>query len=246
MPPAAGTFLRSCDRRDIRPGDLRQGAGPTAGPILGSAPGPGARSRLWRRDLAGQPGRDRHPVRVARHPGRRDLPAHLVEPAAGRHSGVDRQGPPAAKRSPRTGLRRPVGPLAAGLRVGPRPAIGPGDPIVCRMVTANQYVVGRSPAWSIPILPDAFRRLLLHRSAIACLGHVAPHDLRRTTAKLLRARLGGGRAEGITRPVETSRAGWSSHRARPRRRDDRTRATRVDPWPSAAQRRRFPGCPVRG
>jgi len=64
--------------------------------------------------------------------------------------------------------------------------VGPDDPIVCRMVTANQHSSARRAAWGSPILPDTFRRLLLHRSGIAGLGHVAPHDLRRTTAKLLK------------------------------------------------------------
>ena len=67
-----------------------------------------------------------------------------------------------------------------------RPVSGE-DPLVCRMLnTANQHTAVRRAEWSSPIVPDTFRKLLLHRSAVAGLGHIAPHDLRRTTAKLLR------------------------------------------------------------
>lgn len=63
--------------------------------------------------------------------------------------------------------------------------VGPDDPLICRMNTANQHTPGRRPLWGAQITPDAFRRLLLARSALADLGHLAPHDLRRTTAKTL-------------------------------------------------------------
>lgn len=53
------------------------------------------------------------------------------------------------------------------------------------MNTANQHTAARHPQWASPISPDAYRRLLQQRAHIAELGHVAPHDLRRTTAKLL-------------------------------------------------------------
>lgn len=59
------------------------------------------------------------------------------------------------------------------------------DPLVCRMNHANQHTTARRPDWGKPICPDTFRKLLLRRAAAAGLGHVAPHDLRRTTANLL-------------------------------------------------------------
>jgi integrase len=58
--------------------------------------------------------------------------------------------------------------------------------VVVRIRTTNQHTVERRPAWGTAITPDGFRRLLLARASIAGLGHVAPHDLRRTTAKLLK------------------------------------------------------------
>lgn len=62
----------------------------------------------------------------------------------------------------------------------------PDDPVVVRIHTTNQHTADRRPAWGTAITPDGFRRLLLARASVAGLGHVAPHDLRRTTAKLLK------------------------------------------------------------
>lgn len=59
------------------------------------------------------------------------------------------------------------------------------DPILCPMNAANQHTPGRRPAWGRPLGQDAYRRVLLIRADAAGLGHVAPHDLRRTTANLL-------------------------------------------------------------
>ena len=63
--------------------------------------------------------------------------------------------------------------------------VGPDDPILCPMNTANQYATARRPAWGRPLGQDAYRRLLQRRADTAGLGHLAPHDLRRTTANLL-------------------------------------------------------------
>jgi integrase/recombinase XerD len=58
------------------------------------------------------------------------------------------------------------------------------DPILCPFSKGNQYT-GLRPIWGQPLGQDAYRRLLQTRADNAGLGHLAPHDLRRTTANLL-------------------------------------------------------------
>jgi len=65
-----------------------------------------------------------------------------------------------------------------------RPVAG-SDPVICAIRTANQHTAARQVAWSATITHYAYRRLLARRADAAGLGHVAPHDLRRTAANLL-------------------------------------------------------------
>lgn len=60
--------------------------------------------------------------------------------------------------------------------------IQPDDPILVGDLSGSQ---SNSLDWHKPMRPDRYRRMLEKRGRLAKLGHVAPHDLRRTAAKLL-------------------------------------------------------------
>ena len=64
------------------------------------------------------------------------------------------------------------------------------EPVLCARRIAGPGRGNRTPAighmkWGTPMNPQGINSLLLRRSAAAGLGHIAPHDLRRTTASTL-------------------------------------------------------------
>jgi integrase len=72
--------------------------------------------------------------------------------------------------------------------------VAASDPVLCPLQPANQHSAERSLRAGPTITTDAYRRLLERRATIAGLGHISPHDLRRTAANLLnRARSADGR-----------------------------------------------------
>jgi integrase len=59
--------------------------------------------------------------------------------------------------------------------------IQPTDPILCTVIGPK----GNSVQWGRPISDNAFADIIARRTGRAGLGHVAPHDLRRTTAGIM-------------------------------------------------------------
>lgn len=65
-----------------------------------------------------------------------------------------------------------------------RPIVA-SDHLLCSRAAGNNQHATPVPAWEKPLTQWAVRRLLSRRAELARLGHVAPHDLRRTTGSIL-------------------------------------------------------------
>ena len=62
--------------------------------------------------------------------------------------------------------------------------IAPTDPIICRTLGSNQHAAHRID-WAAPTTADYVWHIVTRRAEAAGLGHVAPHDLRRSAASIL-------------------------------------------------------------